>query len=70
VRILKVAARVFIWVVSAVVIASALIVLCTHAELVLIYGPQMALAFAWIAGGAIACGIVASFGVRRLGRRP
>jgi hypothetical protein len=70
VRILKVAARVFIWILSAVVTVSALIVLCTHAELTLIYGPQMARDFAWIAGGAIVCGIVASFGVRGLGRRP
>ena len=69
-RIFKFALRVSIWVISLAVTVSALIVLTTHAEMVLLYGPQVAALFAWTAVVAIACGIVASFGVRNLGRRP
>jgi hypothetical protein len=70
VRAFKLTLRAAVWIISAVVTVSALIVLSTHAEMVILYGPQVARVFTWTAGAGIACALVASFGVRRLGRRP
>jgi hypothetical protein len=70
VRAFRLTLKVAFAIICAAVIVSGALVLTMRAEMIFIYGPQVARIFTVTAWGGIACAVVASVTLCRPGRRP